>query len=880
MLVSSVIASTDHWFHLVSAANYATFNLLKDDRAAGRLVFPPTTLAQKEVILSNVENALAIWANYDSKKTKYGSAADPFPIVEKLRETINTVSDEELQLRLTDAFVKLRDRHTRWTNMAPYGCFHATTGVEFTFIEGDPDITKKPTVVVTSTSKSSKLLALFGEDYSKIQAGDELLAIDGLTFIEWFEKNKFKSGAGANDFGGQRAALDYLTMIYGAINRLPSEDSITFQFKSRANPEIIYTVNIPYVSGRNEDCWNLGSNLYKSITSKTLPGTPETSLLVSAEQSGHNQESDTAHPSPKSHKMDSLENPKRGAAMGKVSSSRQKSAVRMNPTDVTKLTWGIYKPKSKNMGIIKLDSFSPEDVGTTNLAVLKAVMTIRSLLVNELKDTKSVIYDLRGNSGGDVEFANSMVQLFKPDFQPFGDRYLMNQITFNLFVNKKDPKIDPYAKAWQETKAWQKTKPGSRFTNVFFTSSVESVNTLGQAYLRPMGVFNNARCYSSCEVFSGSIQGHGAGTIFGEDKQTGGSGATVVKLDPFLVDASPDDFQRFPFSQQLTSGSKTYANALTVGFTQTVRTGRHNGQDIEDVGIKTDTVVRPQWSDLQPDSPTNTQYYRIAKSLARTGRKSGQSKLHFISEPFEIEKPLGKFPLEVETAGIEEFTVFQDDGKTVIAQQKTTTNKQKLSIPVSAAASGLGNSRITIVGKTAGKQVLKTHRNVRTIPTDDNYMKISTPGFTFTGISDSVGLYQSPTTAPADGWNNLRGPWMIGNGVKYVGGIDSSIEAFFIAPIGTKVNIGLDVVFDTESGCDFLYLSVKSSGDVEDFFLSSRSLDGTKTFNGISGENMIIKGTVPFTTKSEKFSVSLKFTSDESIEFTGATINSFTVSAV
>ncbi|KAH6580979.1 hypothetical protein BASA61_009303 [Batrachochytrium salamandrivorans] len=421
MLVSSVIALLAIGSTSVSAYNYITYNLLKDDRGAGRLVFPLTTLAQKEVILSNVENAFAIWANYDSKISNYKSAADPFPTIKKLRENIKTVSDEELQLGITDAFIMARDRHTGWTNMAPYSCFHATTGVTFAFIEGDVDIVDKPTVVVTSTSKSSILLSLFGKDYSKIKAGDELLAINGLSFVKWFKQNQFKSGGGANDFGGQRTALDYLTTIYGKFNRLPSKDSITFQFKSRANPQNSYTVTVPYVSGCNQDCWELGSKLYKSLPSKILPGTPVTRLPVSAKQPGHNHKSDTAHLSPK--------DPKRGAAIEKRSSSRQKSAIRMNPTDVTKITWGIYQPESTNMGVIKLDNFDSGDVETKSLAILKAVMTVRSLLVNELKNTKSVIYDLRGNPGGDAKFADSMVQLFKPDFEPFGDRYLMNKIT-------------------------------------------------------------------------------------------------------------------------------------------------------------------------------------------------------------------------------------------------------------------------------------------------------------------------------------------------------------------------------------------------------------------------------------------------------------------
>ncbi|KAH9268075.1 hypothetical protein BASA83_009582 [Batrachochytrium salamandrivorans] len=426
MLVSSVIVILTIIATSVSADNYAKFNLLKNDRAAGRFVFPPTTLAQKEVILSNVESALTIWASYDSKKAKYGSAADPFPTIKKLRENIKT--------HHTDA------------SMPPQR-------LNLPLLKGDADIIKNPTVVVTSTSTSSDLLALFGEDYSKIQAGDELLAIDGLSFVNWFEQNKFKYGFGANEFGGQRAALDYLTTIYGEINRLPSEDSITFKFKSRANPEIIYTVNVPYVSGHDEECWNLGSKLYKSLPSITLPGAPEMGLPVSAEQSGDSQEFNTADFSP--------EDPKRKTAMGKMSSSSQKSAVPMNPTDVTEVTWGIYKPESANMGIIKLDSFNPEDIGTKGPAVEKAVMIIRSLLANELKDTNSVMYELRGNSGGDAEFANSLVQLSKPDFQPFGHRYLMNEITFDLFVDGRDPDVDTYAKAWQET------EENSRFSNTF-----------------------------------------------------------------------------------------------------------------------------------------------------------------------------------------------------------------------------------------------------------------------------------------------------------------------------------------------------------------------------------------------------------------------------
>ncbi|KAH6588479.1 hypothetical protein BASA50_010705 [Batrachochytrium salamandrivorans] len=336
----------------------------------------------------------------------------------------------------------------------------------------------------------------------------------------------------------------------------------------------------------------------------------------------------------------------------------------MNPTDVTEVTWGIYQPESTNMGIIKLGSFDPEEIGTKIPAIEKAIMIVRSLLVNELKDTNSVIYELRGNPGGSAKFADSMVQLFKPDFEPFGSRYLMNDLTHGIFVVNKNPNII------------HMPGPGKRPS---------------QAVVSPM-FFSFTRRRTRCW------------NHFWEDGQTAGAGAIAKKLDPSLLRFRCEDFRKFPFSQELTSGSKTHANTLSVGVTQVVRTGLYKGQIIEDAGIKTDTVFRPQWSDLQPDSPTNTQYDRIAASLARTGQENGQSRLHFVCEPFSIEKPINGFPLEVEAAGIHEFTVFQADGKTVAANKRRSrvTNKQKFAIPVSTVGSALGNSQIIIVGKTAG----------------------------------------------------------------------------------------------------------------------------------------------------------------------------------
>ncbi|KAH6577709.1 hypothetical protein BASA60_003906 [Batrachochytrium salamandrivorans] len=872
MLVSSIVALLATASTFASAETYDAYNLLKDDRAAGRLVFLPMNPSQKEIIVKNSENVLTAWVNYDSKIANYGPDADPFPIIKSLRKNIDTISDNDLQLGLTDAFVKIRDLHTRWINAPPYRCFFATTGLTFGFIEGSADIAKKPTVVVTDITSVPKVLALFGKDYSKIQLGDELHTVDGLSFADWFKKNQFKSGAGANDFGGQRRALSYLTTIRGAVNRLPTEDFVTFQFKSRAHYKRVYTVKVPYVAGHSASCWALGSNLYKKISNITLPGTPPP--LNSFKKQSDSTEFQRQlralkeRKNPSAQNSDSIE----AAAIQKLLfSDADSAAIVMKPTAVTSIFWSIYQPNGKNMGVIRLSDFQPKDPSTQTEAVERGVMIIRNLLTNEMKDTKSVIFELRGNPGGYISFANSMPQLFKPDFIPYGARYLMNNVTHNTFVVNQDP-ADPWAKVWGET------KPGSRYTNIAPFDSFESSNTLGQAYLRPMGIFNDGVCFSACDMFSGNIQGHRAGTIFGEEGQTGAGGANILSLDDYLSVYNKYDFKPFPYTKELTyapEGGKFY-NRLSVGIRQSVRNGIYDGQLIEDTGIKSDIIVRARWSDLMPNSTTNTQYDRIADNLARIGEKTGQNSLHFIAEPFNIVTSGNEYKIGADIAGIDQITVFKADGVTEIFTQSVPANSRKIVITSPPVINTLGNSHITIVGKSKGKQVLKTYRSVRAIPTTADRIDITRAPFVLSTVGNAVGVYNSGTTSSASGWNLANGKWIIGNGIKYIDNADTTIEAFLTAPVGTRINVNLNLALDSERDYDFVYLNIRSDKGVEDFLLSSKGLDNTTTFPGESG-NKTVNGVFPFTTKSTEFSVALRFTSDGGSTLSGATVNTLSV---
>ncbi|XJO77300.1 hypothetical protein BDV3_001897 [Batrachochytrium dendrobatidis] len=292
-----------------------------------------------------------------------------------------------------------------------------------------------------------------------------------------------------------------------------------------------------------------------------------------------------------------------------------------------------------------------------------------------------------------------------------------------------------------------------------------------------------------------------------------------------------------------------------------------------------DIVVRARWSDLQPNSTTNTQYDRIADNLSRIGKANGQANTMFVAEPFSMDANLGDFKLDAEVSGIEDITITSDDGKKVFGTQKLTLDHHNVTITTPPISDGIGTQRITIIGSTKGKQIIKTYRTVRVVPTDEQRVHIATTPFTFNGKSTSVGLFNSAETAPVDGWSLHNGKWMVGNGTLYNNNVVTSLEVFMTAPVGTHVNFNLDVNLDCETEFDYLGLLTKSDNKETPILTTVSRLVAGRIIPGVSGRNTVVKGAYPFTTTTENFSVILRFTSDVISGFKGATINSFTASA-
>ncbi|KAK5669579.1 hypothetical protein QVD99_003970 [Batrachochytrium dendrobatidis] len=852
---------------------------IKEHRDAGRFVFMPYTDEQRNVVLTNVENGLKLWSNYESKIENYGERADPFPIIKKLRAKLDAsnLTDTEMQTELMNAFILARDHHTNFEPSGPYSCFSATTGLSFKFIEGDADMVNKPTVVFERFTKNQELRAFFGKDYDQIKVGDELLLVDGMTFVDYRNLNQDKTG-GANDYGGQHGALDYMTFRPGSFTPLPETDTIKYRLKSKDTGKV-YDIEAPWVVGFEPSCWSITSQLYAKISGKTLPGTPQPADSNSIIDAGVDVSDTGAKP-----QLETQKEVKTPSMVSQYHYKKQKinqilleqpsknNDLEYQNASVSTISWTIWKPESKNLGIIRLEDFTPTNLKTGAPANMEAVCEIHRLLSTVLKDTDAVVFDIRANEGGSGEFANAIPQLFKPDFQPMPMRYLMSSVAYNTLVN---------GTFFVDTSgpAWYKTPPGSKYSVNFDKTSFNQSNLYGQAYLKPVGIFTDAVCYSACDLFSASIQSSETGYVFGEDGTTGGGGADMFSLDSQLLLFNPVDFKPMPYYKELTdeAAGRSYANVLTVGVRQLVRNGKQQGQLIEDTGVVSDYIVRPRLTDLLSGSTENSQFDRIADQLKTLGAKTGLNNLYFVSELTNYNTTSSDVTIDVEVQGINQLSVIDDTGKSLSVADFKSDIKSQHSFKLASVINDLGNTRVSIIGQNNGKQVLKTHKHISRTPKQEDHFKLEHGvKWVFNGTSKSVGIYNSPSTKKSQGWNLINGKWVVGDGVQYSPEITTEIRSYYTAPVGSNITIEIDAALESQLYSDFLSLYVTDADGNQKSLLNTLGPDGNILIDGISGSEAIVKK-FPVTTKTELFFVGFVFNSDLATQIKGATINSWSV---
>lgn len=122
-----------------------------------------------------------------------------------------------------------------------------------------------------------------------------------------------------------------------------------------------------------------------------------------------------------------------------------------------------------------------------------------------------------------MTIADNLMQFFTTNGEPTEARALVAPINEKIFLET------PMGGAgWKES--YSEVKPGDKYTPLVKFGKEGTFSYYGQAYVKPVGVFTDAHCYSSCDIFAANMQDSGAAIIFGEDPQTGAGGANVVDV--------------------------------------------------------------------------------------------------------------------------------------------------------------------------------------------------------------------------------------------------------------------------------------------------------------------------------------------------------------
>ncbi|KAH6579358.1 hypothetical protein BASA60_003315 [Batrachochytrium salamandrivorans] len=862
------------------------FNTLKDDRKSGRLVYVPLSLDQRRALLHQVNQVLSVWVNYGSKIAHYGQRANPFPAIQALTKTINTISDAKLQEGLSLAFMSMRDLHTAITKPGPYGCYTATTGLYFDMIESSKGSATGPIVVVTGMTQTQPVI--------------DLLA------------HRSRLNVGATPSGVYRRALDWLNLASGAVDLLPSNDTLHLTMQ-RGN--VTFDVVLNYVTLRQPFCWDTCSQVYTALTNITLPVPPDhDDGLAQRMRIGPPEAAAPSHP----HKVVGADRYLMAQVGDSLGHQRDLLGLRSSPvpafqlqqTMATSVEWGIYDAANRNLGVIRLYTFTPTDAMTGYASPDLAVKIIRDLLAHELSNTTAVVVDVRNNPGGIVMLAEALPQLFVGQGVGVLTRLLHTPSGLRAAVSSLANTTA--AVAW--THAYHATSRWSQYTLPTVLDTPSAVNRYGQMYVRPVAVWTNGRCFSACDVFASLMQDARSNNrahrpvstpgptsslssvvvVIGEDDSTGGSGAIVFQQQD-LARTDPYDFSAIPMQDVLASGGgSTYANQITVGIVQFVRGGAYHPQLIEDQGVQSDIVVRPYLSDLlggsnSADDGRNSQLDRISDALVAAELKRGLPPLHFVAEPFIMVASTSGLVFEVKSKGMSDIAVYlsTDTRRSAVLAAHHVSQIGTLSrfnLSCKPLQTHLGARRITLLGHVStGQLVVETHRVVRTEPrvSDRFQLGLGRPFELSTAYPSSafVGVYNLGVASRAsDGWTVRSKPqhhntsmtervWSIGTGAEYANNVDSSLDVFFQAVVGTQIQITVNATVDVEPGFDFVYLSISSDmgGDGGAGRTDTQLL--TSVVNGVqlvgdSERHGTLARVFHFTVASPLFTVGFRFVSD------------------
>lgn len=234
----------------------------------------------------------------------------------------------------------------------------------------------------------------------------------------------------------------------------------------------------------------------------------------------------------------------------------------------TDFQWSICNTNYGEFGYIRIHSFMIYD----RQRFLQDLIRVLEQLPRD-----GLIIDVRGNSGGYIEAAEMMLQLFTA-----------NKIQPELFQFINTPTTLKLASEPWKSSIERSIDTGSVYSSGYpiggHSYYIDEINQYGRKYLGPTILITDALCYSTTDIFAAGFQDHNIGPILGTSESTGGGGANVWEYYDLF---HPLGYSPLPRNAQIRMAVK-----------RAIRVGNQNGFSLEDSGVIPDYIHNMTLNDV------------------------------------------------------------------------------------------------------------------------------------------------------------------------------------------------------------------------------------------------------------------------------------------
>ncbi len=226
----------------------------------------------------------------------------------------------------------------------------------------------------------------------------------------------------------------------------------------------------------------------------------------------------------------------------------------------------------QTLGYIRLFSFDVDDAWRFRRA-------FANLLTKEGFPQEGLILDVRGNPGGNIRAAESLLQLFTPNtIEPESFEFLNTPLNFQICKSAPDN--------WN-LKRWVPSIGDSVLTGATYSAGFPLTlgalcNGIGQVYYGPVVLITDALSYSATDIFAAGFQDNEVGTVLGTGGNTGAGGANFWSLGDLLRAQKNDPASPF---KKLPKGAE-----IIVAMRRSIRVGLRAGSPLEEFGVLPDVL--------------------------------------------------------------------------------------------------------------------------------------------------------------------------------------------------------------------------------------------------------------------------------------------------